>query len=83
MKFTFILIVRCIIKKKVSQSWDWENICKSRQKSDPYICYGTLPAKVSKISLEGIYEAYRNVKGVIENASASKAKCYLLYHSDL
>ncbi len=47
-------------------------MCKSRQNSDSQICYGTLPTQVSKLSLEFIYETYRNVQGVIENAGASK-----------
>ena len=34
-----------------------------------------MPTKVGKISLECIYETYRNVKGVIENAGASKVEC--------
>ncbi len=33
------------------------------------------PEKVSKISLECIYETHRNVKGVIENAGASTVEC--------
>ncbi len=52
-----------------------EETCKSRYNSDSKICYGTLPTKVGKISLECIYEAYRNVKVVTDNAGASKVNC--------
>ncbi len=33
------------------------------------------PQKFSKISLECIYEAYRNVRGIVDNADAFKVKC--------